>query len=99
VHSARLHWLLPDWPWTLDGTCLSLASPRGEVNLEISGAGSLILARGGEILAGSGSITPITGWAAPGYSQKVPALALIAVISGPIPLKLESYWQFPSSES
>ena len=25
----NLHWLLPDWPWTLDGASLTLQNPRG----------------------------------------------------------------------
>jgi hypothetical protein len=95
AHTARLHWLLPDWPWALRETCLSLESPHGEVRLEITGAGSLTLARGGEILAGPGPVAPITGWFAPTYNRKIPALALIAVLSGQIPLTLTSRWQFP----
>jgi len=97
VHTARLHWLLPDWPWTLQGNCLSLASPHGEVRLEITGAGSLSLARAGELLAGPGPITPVTGWYSPTYSQKVPALALVAVLTSQMPLTLTSHWQFPPS--
>jgi hypothetical protein len=96
-HTARLHWLLPDWPWALHENCLSQTSPYGEVRLEITGASSLSLARAGELLAGPGPITPFTGWYSPTYNQKVPALALVAVLTGQIPLTLTSHWQFPPS--
>jgi hypothetical protein len=45
---ARLHWLLPDWPWEVRGTSLRLRSAGGWVELELTAAS------GDENAAGSG---------------------------------------------
>ena len=36
-HLACLHWLLPDWPWKLDGAILTLKAPFGEVIITLFG--------------------------------------------------------------
>ncbi len=33
---VRLHWLLPDWPWELEGSTLRLQSPYGRIEVSIA---------------------------------------------------------------
>jgi hypothetical protein len=111
---ARLHWLLPDWPWEVQGACLRLLSSAGWVELEItaeirgeSTAGSrpepaaatdppqVQLVRAGELIYGSGEISPTWGWFSPTYGYKYPALSLGVRLLGPAPLAFTSHWRFP----
>lgn len=94
LHSARLNWLLPDWPWQLNGASLHLASPKGGIRLTITGAGPLTLGRAGERLAGPGDVQPIQGWYSPTYACKIPVLALNAIAEGPLPLIITTRWEF-----
>ena len=93
--TARLHWLLPDFPWSFSGETLLLTSPLGEISLSIRGVQAICLARAGEILSGTGEIQPATGWYSPTYGQKEPALAVIATVSGRLPVQFSSKWVFP----
>jgi hypothetical protein len=54
IVQARLQWLLPDWPWEMQGTCLRLDSAGGWVELEVSAAS------GGEIASECGTNQPAT---------------------------------------
>ena len=80
-HQFRLHWLLPDWPWKLDGAALRLQSPYGTIAIAIESPDELLvsLARGGELLAGEGDVPPQRGWVSPTYSEKHPALSMAAL--------------------
>jgi hypothetical protein len=107
--SARLHWLLPDWPWHISleeigqGHVVELGSPFGKVRLILRGktpasgdAGlKLQLVRAGEMLYGEGAVSPIMGWCSPTYTVKVPALSLIASLENRPPLGFITRWQFP----
>ncbi len=93
-HSARLHWLLPDLPWSLEGKVLTISTSRGKVSLEINGCKNLSLARAGELLTGPGPVLPVSGWHSPTYGQKVPSLALIATSAGDLPLSISTTWRF-----
>jgi hypothetical protein len=87
----RLHWLLPDWEWSVDdnnqGIAIRMNSPYGPVVLHLDvndgEALSLDLVRAGKMIYGSGlgeqkspEGTTIRGWASPTYGVKVPALSL-----------------------
>jgi hypothetical protein len=107
LHEIRLHWLLPDWPWEIMEMedlrlRLKLKSPHGWLNLNIfetTGSKTYIinhqLTRCGELLSGSGSVSPILGWVSPTYALKRPALSLAIRISSTPPINLVSDWQFP----
>ncbi len=109
VVMARLHWLLPDWPWQIgleeigQGMVVELGSPFGKVRLILRGktpssgdAGlKLHLVRAGELLYGDGPVSPIMGWFSPTYTVKVPALSLIATLENRPPLGFITRWQFP----
>lgn len=103
---ARLHWLLPDWEWELQGTCLRLLSDSGWVALEVTakaGAGqpaesdtpTIQIVRGGELVYGYGVISPTWGWFSPTYGYKYPALSLGVTLRGWAPLEFTSRWQIP----
>jgi hypothetical protein len=89
---ARLHWLLPDWPWELEEYSsvsevqqfnLRLKSPYGWVRMEVScpkqtgaSVSGASLCRAGEPLSGEGLPEPTRGWFSPTYGYKFPALSL-----------------------
>lgn len=102
LFAARLHWLLPDWPWRLADDRLSLQSPDGWVQLSFNaGAGvaasqpDLTIVRAGERLVGSGQVKPIYGWYSPTYGVKLPVLSLSIVQVGSLPIRFSTRWQFP----
>ncbi len=53
------------------------------------------LARCGELLYGTGEVSPITGWTSPTYGQKKPALSAAIVVKGELPIFLVTEWKFP----
>jgi hypothetical protein len=95
---VRLHWLLPDFPWRLDGSNLALDTPHGRVHLDVrlpeSAAFTIMLVKAGETLIGPGS-APTSGWFSPTYGIKNPALSFSIEIETVVPLQLESNWRFP----
>jgi hypothetical protein len=102
LHNARLHWLLPNWDWKLDGNTLHLYSPFGIVSLELSAEGEQLehsskpqLARAGELLTGSGEVEPAWGWVSPTYTEKQPALSFSLQAFGRLPFSLVSRWTLP----
>ncbi len=100
VCTARLHWLLPDWPWSLDGSTITLTHPSGgRFSLSLSATVSqhaqaepLLLVRAGEVLAGQGKAKPVQGWFSPTYNVKLSALSFSLTVKGPLPLQLFSEW-------
>ena len=96
--TARLHWLLPDWPWEIkpekDQIVLSVESPEGPVHLTISGRDSLRagLVRAGEWIYGEGPMEPSWGWTSPTYGYKIPALSFSVWLSSLPPLEITSEW-------
>ncbi|NUM45571.1 MAG: alginate lyase family protein [Anaerolineales bacterium] len=100
--SFRLHWLLPDWPWKLDGDTLAVQSPFGEVRVRVkivNSEWSMIncqLFRAGETLVGEVPAHPTWGWFSPTYGVKEPALAFVLAGEGRVPVSLVSEWQFPA---
>lgn len=100
--SIRLHWLLPDWPWELDGDCLLLHAPQGPVQLNLSAGPGVLpgslefgLARAGERLAGSAPVHPTWGWVSPTYLLKHPALSYSLTATATIPASFLTIWHFP----
>jgi hypothetical protein len=108
LHTARLHWLLPDWEWDLDEEnspdllTLRLRSPHGWVRLEVrphlpaGPAGSpqptVELVRAGECLRGSPQPAPQAGWYSPTYAKKMPALSFAVALTAPLPLGFTTRW-------
>lgn len=102
--TVRLHWLLPDWPWTLDEQGLGayrlrLHSPDGWIVLSVSVKGqhtpSAHLARAGEVLHGNGPAAVTQGWVSPAYSEKIPALSFSVSVRASAPIQFASQWELP----
>lgn len=103
--TCNLHWLLPDWEWQLEvlpeGCEMWLFSPFGRVRLRITpGVGALLsnarVVRAGQMLFGSGEVSPIWGWVSPTYGQRQPALSLRLDAQGRPPFYISSEWILPS---
>lgn len=94
---VRLHWLLPDWLWELEGTTLHLHSPRGTLAVRIKSEAPLTpsLARAGELVRGNGDIQPHHGWASPTYGVKEPALSYTVLTHTPLPVTITTRFIFP----
>ncbi len=108
AHTFILHWLLPDWPWELKGTTLSLQAPVGKITLAVAlsedaaqvRAGGVQLIRGGEVLSGAPTgCPPVLGWYSPTYGIKLPALSLRYFYEGQAPLSLTSDWTLSPGHS
>jgi len=93
-HTAVLHWLLPDWDWSLDGSTLSLRGPEGSVTITITPGAEMQLIQCGALLAGSGEVPPTLGWWSPTYDQKLPALSLRAILTSRLPVIFETTFVF-----
>jgi hypothetical protein len=96
-HLGRLHWLLPDWPWRIQGDTLSLLSPRGRVRVQVRGH-SLSLVRAGRRIAGRARPLPTHGWVSPTYGVKQPALALIVDVRDEQLKDIVTLFQFPKAK-
>jgi hypothetical protein len=96
-HFACLHWLLPDWPWNLDGSSIALKTPFGKVILKVIHQGNnkheVDLIRCGKSLLLKKSSSPILGWFSSTYNQKEPALSFTYSINFVAPLQITSLWQ------
>ena len=104
IYSFRLNWLLPDWPWQLNGLTLRLSRPLGgQLRLTLSPdlpsspqsrIEILSLVRAGQALNGPKNVSPILGWFSPTYGYTVPALSFSLTVRAPLPITLVSNWQF-----
>jgi hypothetical protein len=99
--TAVVHWLLPDYPWQLDGSTLTLTTPGGPVTLRIAvdqpAAAELKwvqLVRAGEVLAGPTDAPQILGWFSPTYNVRHPALSFRAAFAGQPPFHFVTEWLF-----
>ena len=72
----RIHWLLPDLPYTLLNRGLVLTTPEGPFQLLILGPGELAATVGDSSEMLRGRIYPPAGWRSPCYFQLEPALAV-----------------------
>ncbi len=96
-HTARLHWLLPDWEWTLNSTSLNLKAPFGKVTVSISddsGEKPVVdLIREGKSLLYKRNTNPNLGCYSATYLQKEPALSFCYSIVFDNPLKIKTEWK------
>ncbi len=108
VRRARLHWLLPDWPWEVDATAeassritLRLESPCGCISIRLEWQQGypavLTLTRAGESVYGGQTPEDYEGWVSPTYGLKEAALSLALNCEGELPLTFKTTWQFPAS--
>jgi hypothetical protein len=92
--ATRVHWLLPDWPWNLDGTTLRLTAPEGEITMRVETEQRLAisLVRAGDRVAGNADVDPVLGWVSHTYGEKQPALSLVADVKARPPILLTTTW-------
>ncbi len=97
-HRVRLHWLLLDHDWILDGRSLVLKTPEGPVKLKIEVPDeigyTIGLVRAGERLIGLDA-HPAAGWYSPTYGVKTPALSFSVEIETYAPVRFVTVWEFP----
>ena len=109
--SARLHWLLPDWPWVLASDAgntnqsIQLESPYGLVKLNLDIDPENILSqpemqvvRAGETLYGNGVADPTWGWISPTYQSRFPALSIGYRVEARLPVVFNTEWIFPNGK-
>jgi hypothetical protein len=107
AHCFTLHWLLPDWPWEMEESKISLSGPNGKITLVVTLSGDsrqvkmtgVQLVRGGKAISGSPECPPVLGWYSPTYGQKVPALSLRCFFEGKAPISIISDWLLSPGKS
>ncbi len=55
----------------------------------------LQIVRAGELLYGSGNVSPVWGWSSPVYGDKIPALSVRLTVDGVLPVSITSEWTLP----
>jgi hypothetical protein len=96
-HRATMGWLLPDRPWSLLGSELSLELEAGRVAVTILGVDAVVgLYRAGELIGGSPlqDAGEAWGWYSPTYALREPGLRFAAQITGPAALRLVTCFAF-----
>lgn len=111
-YNLSLHWLLPDWEWSIKQVdyqvVLSLVSPYGSIELSAGPKKNVFpqkltqvlmtqIVRAGEVVYGSGDSLPIRGWISPIYGYKKPSLSFSLEVEASLPFIFLSEWRFPSS--
>jgi hypothetical protein len=107
VHCFTLHWLLPDWPWEMEESKISLSGPNRKITLVVTLSGDsrqvkmigVQLIRGGKAISGSLECPPVLGWYSPTYGVKLPALSLRCSFEGKAPIILLSEWILSPGQS
>jgi hypothetical protein len=106
-HLFRLHWLLPDWPWTIEnaghGATIGLKSPRGWLQILLQTAPPLessdlqiSLVRAGRLVHGQRLSLPSEGWVSRMYGHKAPALSLAVEAASSTDLSFSTEFVFPA---
>jgi hypothetical protein len=97
----RLHWLLPDWGYDLNGSTLTLKTADGPLKLVVN-AGAYVpmrvsLARAGQLLSGQGPIAENRGWHSLSYDRLQPALSLAVHVNAALPITFTSTFHLPDA--
>jgi len=56
------------------------------------------IVRAGELVYGSGEVSPVWGWISPTYGSKIPGLSLRLKQTGELPVNFTSLWILPGQE-
>jgi hypothetical protein len=109
LHTACLHWLLPDWPWQVQNGesdvqfSVCVESPQGPLQIHLSVRGEadnspvpaqLQIVRASELLYGCEPVKPTWGWISPTYGGKMPALSVRLLVRRLPPFYFTSEWSF-----
>lgn len=98
AHTARLHWLLPDWPHKFEAEPgrMLLHAPAGDFTVQVwcSQAAAMSLVRGGKLLTLQPACASwqereveVRGWCSRTYADKEPALSVAWEAQAPLPLR------------
>lgn len=102
AHQATLGWTLPDRPWQLNATGLTLKLGDSNAWMHVEGpTGETGLYRAGEWISGvelEGAL-PQWGWRSRTYALKEPALRFVYRVEATLPLRVCSWWAFNKAES
>jgi hypothetical protein len=82
---------------------LNLLSPEGRIQLVISSDGTgfpleVQIVRAGDLVYGTGDVSPTWGWISPTYGQKIPGISLRVKQTGDLPINFTSLWTLPELE-
>jgi hypothetical protein len=104
--TARLHWLLPDVSWKLEGEKLILGFDPLPVTIQLQATGgsdmpaqAMRIIRAGKVVSGSPGDFSTFGWYSPTYSVKVPALSVQLTAFSTLPFRLVTEFNLPNPES
>jgi hypothetical protein len=95
LHTFKLHWLLPDWPYQREGRDLIFTRPSDKalsfkLVLEAEGEedrGPLLqMVRAGESILGPDAHAPLLGWVSPTYALRQPAISVLFSVTARAPL-------------
>ncbi len=81
-HSLRLHWLLADLPHAAPAPgCLRLQMPAGQLDISVYCSAPADTS----VLRAEAAST--RGWSSPAYAEKCPALSLVSLARGALPMR------------
>ena len=94
-HVVHLTWILPDWEWLFVAeNVLRLNGSEFTYEIELDGVDEIQLFRAGECIHGDRKAEPTWGWSSVTYGVKTPALMLLAIRQGKLPMALQSTFKF-----
>jgi hypothetical protein len=94
----RLHWLLPNWPWSFSNGILRLDSGQGDIVVQVSAVDTSLdyqLVLAGKHLLGDEEPEETRGWVSPTYGEIIPALSLSATVMAAPPITMTTRFEFP----
>ncbi|MCJ7621862.1 MAG: heparinase II/III-family protein, partial [Anaerolineaceae bacterium] len=97
--SAKLHWLLPNWPLDYKNGLFSISAPFGSIDLQISTETDIFLGISnifyeGIAVLGKERDEPLLGWYSPTYGLKIPAYSILFSIEKKLPISITSKFTF-----
>ncbi len=94
-HELRLHWLLPDLPFTVienSPFCAALSAEKARIrwNIFSSSPGRAAVIRGRKNLAGESARSgeELLGWESPTYGELCPAISILYRVHAPVPVRM-----------
>lgn len=97
--ALTLHWLLPDFPFQLNGSALDLQTAHGLVRVAVSALPEHLIPevqviRAGQTLIGKAESSPVFGWYSPTYGVRLPALAFRCTWNTNLSIKITTRFTF-----
>lgn len=107
-HDYCLHWLLPDWSWSITDGSLTLHHEQYHVMLDVKAynpasaelkqPGDVSIIRGGGTLTGQRK-DDLLGWESDTYNEKHPALSFLVTFSSHGPIEIVTEWVLTDESS